>query len=63
MVNESGNSIDDFSEGGLGKCESTCPSNALGRNARSDGSDSNDEKDPKEDSEVETERTKTQIRV
>ena len=63
MVNESGNNTDDLSEGGLGRCESTCSSNAPGKDAGGDDSDSNDEEDPKEDTEVETERTKTQRRV
>ena len=31
-----GNSTGDSSEGGLGRCECTDPSNALGRDARSD---------------------------
>ena len=63
MVNESGNSIDDSSEGSLGRCESTCPSNARGKHARGDGSDSNDEEDPKEDPEEKTNGTKTQKKV
>ena len=31
MVKEFGNSIDDSSEGGLGRCENASPSNAPGR--------------------------------
>ena len=50
MVNESRNSTDDSSEGGLSRCESTDPLNALGRNVGGDGSDSDDdEEDPEED--------------
>ena len=60
MVNEFGNSIDDSSVGCLGWCESTSPSNALGRDAGSNGSDSDsdDKEDPEEDLERETEGTK-----
>ena len=49
--------------GGLGRCENTSPSNALGRDARGGGSDSNDEEDPEEVPEAETDGTKTQRRV
>ena len=59
MVNESGNSTDDFVEGGFGRCESIGPSNAPGRDAGGNGSDSNDEEDPEEDLERKTEGTKT----
>ena len=63
MINESGNSMDDSSKGGLGRCESASPSNAPGRDAGGDGSDSDDEEGPEEDLERETEGTKTQRRV
>ena len=43
MINESGNSTNDSSEGVLGRCESPSPSNALDRDAGGDGSDSDDE--------------------
>ena len=60
MVNEFGNSTDDSSEGGLGRCESVEPSNAPGRDAGGDGSDSgDDEEDPEEDPEGKTDETKT----
>ena len=62
MVNESGNSTYDFSEG-LGSCESTGPSNALGRDAGGDSSDNNDEEDPEEDLERKTEGKKTKRKV
>ena len=52
MVKEFGNSTDDSSEGGLGRCEDAGPSSALGRDTRDSGSDSNDPKeDPEEDAE------------
>ena len=55
MVKEFGNSTDDSSEGGHGRCENA--SNAPGRD---DGSDNNDdEEDPKEDPEEETNGTET----
>ena len=63
MVNESGNSIDDSSEGGLSRCESTDPSNAPSRDAGGDGSDSDDDEDPDKDPEEETKGTKTLRRV
>ena len=46
MVKEFGNSTDDSSEGGLGRCEDAGPSSAQGRDARDNGIDSND---PEED--------------
>ena len=58
------NSTNDFSEGGLGWCKSTGPSNTLGRDAGGDGSDSDeDEEDPEEDLEEETDETETQSGV
>ena len=64
MVNEFGNSIEDSSEGGLGRCENVGPSNAPGRYAGDSGSDSSDdEEDPKEDPEEETDGTETQSGV
>ena len=64
MIKEFGNSTDDSSKGGLGRCESTCPSNVSGRDGRCDSSYSDDdEKDPKKDPERETDGTETQIRV
>ena len=63
MVNESRNSTDDSSEGGLGRCESPSPSNALGRDARGDDSDNDDKDGPEKDLERETKGTKTQGRV
>ena len=63
MVNESRTSIDDSSEGGLGRCERAGPSNAIGRDTGGNDSDSDDEEDPEEDIERETEWTKTQRRV
>ena len=62
-VNELWNSTYDSSKGGLGRCESTGPSNAPGRDARGDGSDSNDKDGPEENLERETEGTKTQRKV
>ena len=64
MIKEFGNSTNDSSEGGLGRCESPDPSNVPGRDAGCDSSDSGgDEKDPKEDLERETNGTETQRRV
>ena len=59
MSNESGNSTEDSSEGGLGRCESSSPSNALGRDAGGNDCDRNDEEDTKGDPEAETDGTKT----
>ena len=60
MVKEFGNSIDDSSKGGLGRCESAGPSNALGRDPGDDGSDSdNDEEDPEENPKGETDEAET----
>ena len=63
MINESENSTEDYSEGGLGRYESTSPSNAPGRGPGGDGSHSDDEGCPEENLERETEETKTQRRV
>ena len=60
MVKEFGNSTDDSSEGGLGRCENAGPSNALGRDAGDDGSDSSDDE---EDPEEKIDGTETQSRV
>ena len=49
MINESGNSTNDFSEDGLSRCESASPSNAPSRDAGGDGSDRDDKDGPKED--------------
>ena len=63
MVKEFRNSIDDSSEGGLGRCENLGRSNALGKDARDDLSDSSDdEEDPVEDPEEVTDETETQNR-
>ena len=62
-VNESGDSIEDSSKGGLGRCESAGPSTAPGRNVGSDSSDSIDEEDPERDPERKIKETKTQRRV
>ena len=64
MVKEFGNSTDDSSEGGLGRCESACPLNAPGRDAGSDGSDSHDdEEDLQKHPKEETDGTETQSEV
>ena len=61
MIKEFRNCTDDSSEGGLGWCESACPSNVPGRDAGCDSSDNgDDEKDPKEDLEEEIDGTETQ---
>ena len=54
MVKEIGTNTDDSSEGGLGRCEGTGPSSALGRDTGDSGSDSSNpeedlEENPKED--------------
>ena len=60
MVKEFGNSTEDSSEGGLGRCEGAGPSSALGRDTRDSSSDSCDlEDDPEED----TNRTETRSRM
>ena len=46
---KSENSIDDSSEGSLGRCDSASPTNALGRNAGGDGSDNDDEEGLEQD--------------
>ena len=59
MVKEFGNSIEDSSEGGLGRCEGAGPSSALGRDTGDSSSDSsNPEKDPVEN----TDGTETRSR-
>ena len=64
IVKEFGNSTDDSSEGGLGRCESACYSNAPGRDARGDGSDSSDdEEDPEENPKKEIDGIETQSGV
>ena len=64
MVKEFGNSTDDYSEGGLGRCEDADPSNAPGKDAEDSGSDSSDDEEyPEEDPEEETDGTKTHSRV
>ena len=56
MVKEFENSIEDSSEGGLGRCEGAGPSSAPGRDT---GDSSSDSSDPKEDPEEDTDETKT----
>ena len=56
MVKEFGNSIDDSSEGGLGRYEGAGPSNALGSDA---GDNNSDDSDDEEDPEEQTDGTKT----
>ena len=63
MVNKFWNSKNDSSEGDLGQCESTDPSNAPGRYVGGDGSDSDVKDGPEEDLEIKTKETKTQRRV
>ena len=67
MVKEFGNSSDDSSEGGFGRCDGAGPSNALGRDAGDDSSDDSDssddgddEEDPKKDPEKESDEIETQ---
>ena len=57
MVNEFWNSTDNSSEGGLGRCENTSPSNAPGKDAGGDDSDNDDEKEPEDDPEEEIDGT------
>ena len=60
MVKEFRNSMDDSSEGGLGRYEGADPSNALGRDAGDNSSDDvDDEEDPEEDLERQIDGTKT----
>ena len=60
MVNEFGNSTEDSSDGGLGRCKNASPSNAPGRDA---GDSSSDNSDDEEDPEEETDGTETQSRM
>ena len=61
IVKDFGNSTDDSSEGGFGRCKGGGPSNALGRDARDDRSDdSDDEEDLEEDPEEQADGTETQ---
>ena len=61
MVKEFGNSTDDSSEGGLGRYESACPSNAPGKVAGGDSSDDGDDEEYlEEDPKGEIDRTETQ---
>ena len=60
MVKELGNSIDDSSEGGLGRYENAGPSITPGRDA---GGNSTDGSDDEDDPEEEIDGTKTPTRV
>ena len=60
MVKEFGNSTEDSSEGGLGRCEGAGPSSAPGRDT---GDSSSDSSDPEEDPEEDTNGTETRSGV
>ena len=64
MIKEFGNSKDDSSEGGLGRCESASPSNVPSKYFGYGSSDSgDDEKDHENEPERETDGTETQRKV
>ena len=60
MVKEFGNSTEDSSKGGLGRCEGAGLSSAVGRDTRDSSIDNSD---PKEDLEEDTDGTETQSEV